>query len=226
MATTTITLELEAQPTTGRTSRIVVTGTGNAGPAGANGAGVAVGGTTGQVLVKASATDYDTAWSSATVIAETTLSGNTPSVTFSSIPTTWRRLTLSFSLRTDRAAAEDYVLMSINGNTNNHVRQGFEQFNASVGNFTSGSNTRVALVHGGTATAGLQGEAVVIFANSHTSDARKSWVQFYVRSAASLFNTGYVWSSLAEANPITSITLAPALGSNFTAGHAILTGVR
>ncbi|WP_424363610.1 collagen-like triple helix repeat-containing protein [Methylocystis parvus] len=36
--------------------------TGATGPAGANGVGVPIGGTTGQVLVKASAADHDTAW--------------------------------------------------------------------------------------------------------------------------------------------------------------------
>ena len=38
--------------------------TGPQGPIGPAGPGVAQGGTTGQALVKASATDYDTAWSS------------------------------------------------------------------------------------------------------------------------------------------------------------------
>lgn len=37
--------------------------TGNTGATGATGAGVAVGGTTGQVLTKVSATNYDTTWS-------------------------------------------------------------------------------------------------------------------------------------------------------------------
>lgn len=52
--------------------------TGPAGPAGANGAdgqGVPVGGTTGQVLSKASNTDYDTAWT--TVTAGTDINGQT-----------------------------------------------------------------------------------------------------------------------------------------------------
>jgi hypothetical protein len=35
---------------------------GPAGPAGATGAGVPIGGTTGQALIKLSATNYDTAW--------------------------------------------------------------------------------------------------------------------------------------------------------------------
>lgn len=41
--------------------------TGAAGDAGTNGAGVAIGGTTGQVLIKASNTDYDTTWVDAPV---------------------------------------------------------------------------------------------------------------------------------------------------------------
>jgi len=68
MATTVITLEVQATAVTGRASRIVVVGSAAAGPAGANGAagadgvGVPTGGTTGQVLAKSSTTDYATAW--------------------------------------------------------------------------------------------------------------------------------------------------------------------
>jgi len=67
MATTVITLEVQATAVTGRASRIVVVSTAATGPAGAAGAGVVVGGTTGQVLKKASNSDYDTEWGTASV---------------------------------------------------------------------------------------------------------------------------------------------------------------
>lgn len=53
--------------------------TGPQGPAGADGVGVPAGGTTGQVLKKASGTDYDAEWADANPVVS--VSGTTPSIT-------------------------------------------------------------------------------------------------------------------------------------------------
>ena len=58
----TATVRTVTVPTSGQYTVAVMSGGGSPGPTGATGAGVPVGGTTGQVLAKRSATDLDTQW--------------------------------------------------------------------------------------------------------------------------------------------------------------------
>lgn len=79
----------------GSSSSWVVVG-GPEGPVGETGPGVVAGGTVGQVLVKQSGVDYDTAWQPKIQTLETKASTSGTSVFFENIPSWVQRITVSF----------------------------------------------------------------------------------------------------------------------------------
>ena len=80
------------------------------------------GGSTGQALTKASATDYDTQWSNVggyTQLGSISLTG--ASVTFSSIPSTYRKLVLEvLNPRIDSGGIGESIMMNFNSDTSTH----------------------------------------------------------------------------------------------------------
>ena len=165
------------------------------------------------------------------LLARTILLVDTPSVTISSIPNTHTHIELYSLTRTDRAAGSDLIALQFNGDTtaaydweqafgNNGVS---DAFNAPTGGHVAGPITEIALTSATAATATANsygsGRWTVLYYTQTT--AHKMVVGqggvFVDDSAAGAVaaHMAGVWRNTAA---VTSMTLFPALGSNFKAG--------
>lgn len=93
--------------------------------------------------------------------------GGTPSVTFSSIPSTYKHLQIRITVRTSVAAVQDDLLMRFNGDTGNNYA-GHQLFGngSSVGNNPLGGTPPVNLMYpgyisGNTSASGTYGVAII-----------------------------------------------------------------
>ena len=156
--------------------------------------------------------DYDS-------IATTTLSTSTATITFSSIPATYRHLQIRFLTRTDRANQEDNNQLRFNsdsaGNYAAHVLYGD---GATAGSFSDGSsitfNTR-SVVAAASSTSGVFGVGVIDILDYKDTNKYKT-----VRSLNGYDNNGAgqvrissgLWMNTAA---ITTIAITSANAANF-----------
>jgi len=94
-------------------------------------------------------------------IATTTVGvGGTPTITFSSIPSTFKHLQIRYMARTDRAQLQDYLLLRFNSDTGSnysyHKLYG-DGSAAASGAATSQTSIESAITAGATATASIFG---------------------------------------------------------------------
>lgn len=166
-------------------------------------------------------------------ISEQVLTGTVASVTFSSIPTGFRRLLLIAQARTSAVVEADAVLLRFNGDTaGNYDRQSLtgNSATASAGGSRAQSSIQIGSCEAANSRASnFSPVSVEIF--GYTGNGEKwilsrSAVFGNVSADADLFLQVFAgrWRSTAA---ITSITLLPGTGPNFVAGSEFqLYGVR
>ena len=180
----------------------------------------------GDVLTYSSSTGMWESGYSSNVIAEVLITGPTNSVTLSGIPSDYSILRLYWTLRSDAVGlAQDNLLLAINGNTNNHLRQGFGQYNGSLSGFVQGSNRIIGFVPAADAFSGRMGNGHATFTNPNRTDDRKEFNVSFIDHRNNFASTGWQWSSLLEPFVISSLTIAPQTG-DFESGRVILMGER
>lgn len=186
-------------------------------------------GTAGQAWrMNSGATAPEWGTSGMEVIAETILGSAAASITFSSIPGTYRHLRLVYQLRSDRAGAStDVLLMRFNGDTGANydwIEQLGNNVTGSVSNGIGASSIRTANITGATASSGFAAGGTIDIPNYAGTDFSTNVEQAggmkATNAAADIFtdrHSGF-WRSAAA---ITSVTLLPSAGPNFIAGSTV-----
>jgi hypothetical protein len=113
--------------------------------------------------------------------------GGASTIDFTSIPGTYTDLCLQLSLRTNRAAVDDFLVLSINGSTSTFAYRAIEG---------AGSGTPISY-------SGTTGRAGATNGNSSTGSTFSS-SQFYFPSYAGSGNKAYSIESVAETNATTA----------------------
>ena len=163
-------------------------------------------------------------------IATTTLGSSTSTVTFSSIPATYKHLQIRYMARTDRANNEDIVLVRFNSDTgSNYSRHFLYGDGASVGVGGAANQTYILTdgCTGASATSGIFGVGlvdVVDYANTNKFKTLRG-LTAYDRNGGGLVvvNSGN-WRSTSA---ITSITITSFNSANFVQySHFALYGIK
>lgn len=156
-------------------------------------------------------------------LGQAELSSTASSVTFSSIPQTYKNLLLIMDMRTSVAAAVDTVVIRLNGDAGaNYDRQVLAVGNATTTAAASIGTTvaEIAQVPAASATANFFGSAVVFFP-AYTRAQHKGFLAYGgSRDLANVANIGlrlYAgwWRNVAA---ITQIDILPTTGPNFVSG--------
>ena len=163
-------------------------------------------------------------------IATTTLGSSTSTVTFSSIPATYKHLQIRYMARTDRANNEDIVLVRFNSDTgSNYSRHFLYGDGASVGAGGAASQTYILTdgCTGASATSGIFGVGLVDVVDYADTNKFKTLrgLTAYDRNGGGLIviNSGN-WRSTSA---ITSITITSFNSANFVQySHFALYGVK
>ena len=141
-----------------------------------------------------------------TFIASSTVSSNTASITFSSIPQTYTDLVIKASPRVTAVATAWSVLISFNGSTSNF--SSIRLYGAGSGNGASGSSGRYVLAAPGSTSTSSTFNNGEIYIPNYTSSNYKSYSSDDVseNNATEAYAnlTGGLWSDTAA---ITSISL-------------------
>jgi len=152
--------------------------------------------------------------------ARQTLGAPAPSVSFSSIPSTLRRLSLSWTARSDNAAVQLAIALRVNGNSGANYNAQVVTGNAAVvgaASLTGATSGRAGTCTGSSAAAGIFGSGEIIFVGWDSPHSTfLGWTHASQEiSATPVCEVGGGAYSLA--GPYTSVTLLPSAGS-FTAG--------
>jgi hypothetical protein len=137
-------------------------------------------------------------------------SGGIAGITFSSIPQTYTDLLIKVSFRTNRAEANDYLMIRFNSSSSGYTDRNLGKSAATVLSETNNSTTYGFAygINGNTATSGAFGTSEIYISNYNTS-ANKCWShegateQFGTSNQIAL--TAGLW---ADSSAITSIYLA------------------
>lgn len=161
-----------------------------------------------------------------------TLGAPAASIGFSPIPEGWSSLRIIGQLRSDRAGSvSDGGSVSFNGDTTdaNYEHQVLQATNGTVQGALTISNRVLIAATGAAATADQFGIADVTIPAYATANNRKkalctTFRDETVLAAAFIAMRGMLWKNTA---PITSVSFAPSVGTNFVAGSFLsLYGVR
>jgi hypothetical protein len=171
------------------------------------------------------------------LIQHTALSSNAPTISLSDINPNYTNLYLVAHARSDANAKLDFINITMNGdNTTSNYSSGF--LTSAIVNgqpvtanqyarFTSNQGIRVPGMHGAQSTANLYGSMEVDFINISNSSnykttlARVAQIEFGANTCcqnAGDGHTGYSSGQWRSTTAINSITLRPAVGSNFVSG--------
>lgn len=208
------------------TAHDVMVGTGSAG------APTAVApGTSGNVLTSNGATNDPSfqalpAFGAMVLITETVTTGSAASVTFSSIPATYRDLVVRVRGRCTASATGESLLMQVNADTNADYE--FQNFYAYGGSPTYAENTGQTSWHAGdiacaTATANWESSSQITIFDYRGTTFYKSFVSTFdsnmstSASSTGAGSTGGLWASTLA---ITSVVVFPASG-NFVNGTVV-----
>jgi len=155
------------------------------------------------------------------LISTTLLGGNQSSVTFSSIVSTYTHLQIRLSVRSDRAFAFDNMAMRFNADTGSNYASHWLYSNNStiVPDYESATSRMVvARVPDTGANASEFGVSVIDIVDYKSTTKNKVAKSLYLSNTS----TSYPWTGIHTAAwfstaAITSITLLPVSGTNFTA---------
>lgn len=152
-------------------------------------------------------------------IATVTLSSSQSTVSFTSIPSTYKHLQIRWLAKTDRTEIDDNVLMQFNSDTGSNYSWHFMRGNSSVTLSNAFANTsNIAIQYGATGNSGatnIFGVAVMDILDYGSTSKYKT-----TRSLQGLDLNGEGWIYLESGNwrstsAITSITLDQQYSSNF-----------
>jgi hypothetical protein len=152
-------------------------------------------------------------------IATTTLASSQSTITFSSIPSTYKHLQIRSIAKTDRADTDDYVLMKLNGDTaanySWHILRGNGSVALSAG-VANASNIRLEYAASGNSGASniFAGSVLDILDYSDTNKYKTT----RILNGMDLNGSGWIYFSSGNwrsTSAITSITLTPSFGTNF-----------
>ena len=216
---------------------------GDTGATGATGPGVASGGTTGQVLAKASATDYDTEWVDAgggggggawTFIERITLGSPASSVDFTSIAATYDALKIVYShAATNSTNAVDWINLRVNNASTNVYHYQIMRRPVATGSPTIVAGTTYFLIRAGhcpgdSGAAGYRASGEILlpgYANSvaykqillHCALFAASTADFYIEDAVGQYNS--------TSTLISQVNILPGGGSFVSGFTATLLGL-
>ena len=145
-------------------------------------------------------------------------SGGIPSVTFLNIPQNYTDLVIKISARTNFSGVNDYIYMSLNGNTSNNSYVKIEGDGSSAASYSGSGATNatgIATSDGANATANTFGNSEIYIPNYTSSNAKSAsgdGVSENNATAALVELRAYLNTGTSA---ITSITLAPGNGPNF-----------
>ena len=179
--------------------------------------GIPSGGATGQVLTKNSAADYDAAWATPSsssgggrLIAEVIADGSSATVTFASIPQTYRNLVLRYTARATAATTSLELYMRCNGDAgSNYVRQylyGAAGSVAANGAYNIANPGIASIAAANAPTSCASSGVVTIFDYSRTAFAKNAQslgFNFFDASNSIAITYGVTWRSTAAINAIT-----------------------
>jgi len=155
-----------------------------------------------------------------TLINSNVLASSAASVTFSAIPATFTDLVIRASIRTDRAAVEDWLYIKFNGLTTN---RSYTRLTGSGSAAASGRSTSVIVLgetNAATSTANTFSNQE-IYIPSYTASQNKPMsgigMQEDNTSAAYMLVSAGLWRDTAA---ITEINLFPETGPNFVTGSS------
>lgn len=160
----------------------------------------------------AAAGDYES-------IQTVTLGSSQSTITFSSIPSTYKHLQIRSIAKTDRAETDDYVLMKLNGDTaanySWHILRGNSSVALSAG-VANASNIRLEYAASGNSGASniFAGSVLDILDYSDTNKYKTT----RILNGIDLNGSGWIYFSSGNwrsTSAITSITLTPSFGTNF-----------
>lgn len=156
------------------------------------------------------------------LIAETTLGASAASVTFASIPQTYRHLVLFANARTDRAARTDYMNWQANADAaGNYDSSYLQAFNGGVTSVQTAGATYVIIgvIDGALATGSNFGGGFCYWPNYTNTNMRKVGNSKTFKAGDQTVISGIVhtecgghWRNTAA---ITSLTIVPTTGPNF-----------
>lgn len=152
-----------------------------------------------------------------TLIASNTLGSNASSVTFNSIPQTYKDLVLMCGARTNNSGANDYLAIQFNGNTNS-IYNGNQAYTSDSSVIAStGGNLNVAFDQGNIVArcAGDGATANVISSNKfYIPNYTKAYKKAYFTEGGLMQNgtgnfVGFISNMFNSTDAITSILLKP-----------------
>jgi hypothetical protein len=154
------------------------------------------------------------------LIQAQTLTSSAASVTFSNIPQNFTDLILKISARTNYSAVNDYIYMSLNGNTSlNSYNMIYGDGSSTAGYNGAGATnaTGISTANGATSTVNTFCNSEVYIPNYASSTAKSASVDTVIENNA----TATVMELLSYLNTgtsaITTIALTPGNGPNFVA---------
>jgi hypothetical protein len=165
-----------------------------------------------------------------TKIATATSTSNNASLSFTSIPNTYKNLVIYAYLRSNRASTNDPIVMRFNGVATGQSRR---TDNLATGAFVNDSLTTgawSACATDSASTAGVWGQAVIYISEyASSSSLNRTFVSYGVGEQAST-STGYLRGqnsgTLDVTVPVTSITMTPLSATYWvTNSYAVLYGL-
>jgi hypothetical protein len=163
-----------------------------------------------------------------TLISSQVLSTSAASVTFSSIPQTYKDLVLRVSARSDGATTGDYFIITINGNTGSiYSNTEIQSYNG-----TSVLSANEANVSPSTANYNVTADAanntastfasIELYIPNYTASTNKPFSQFGVKenNTSNIANVTAVASLFSSSAAITSLSFAPISPRNWVTGSS------
>lgn len=161
-------------------------------------------------------------------IKTTTLGSSTSNINFASIPSTYKSLLFKLSIRTDRSATTDTLVITVNGlSTSIYLRP----FLVANGTTKSGVSTRITsttswsipnAINGASSTSNYYSYGEVLFPDYQIANAKSGIATFSANHNATggsyLTQSGLGLNSTAA---ITSVEFGPGIGTNFLTNSSI-----
>lgn len=162
------------------------------------------------------------------LISSTSLSSSQSSITFSSIPQTYKDLVIYAFLRSDRATAtDDQIVLRFNSNSNSNTYYGRILYgNGATANSAEDNSTFFQLygLSGAGATTGAFGTSQIYIQRYAGSSTKQISAESHLlsNSTTTEHNRTQLYGGIfANTTAVTSISLQPYFGSNFISGSMV-----